>query len=421
MRYLFLFVGLFVSDLLLAQPETKINCVGLLSGSYMRTTPASFSSTNLMGGAIRPYAPEALFDQSAKIWRSREKADFPFVFVQELTEDFEITELRFDNRIETAKSAAKSVEVAFSTDLKNTSFKTVGNFELEPNKVNLFTIEPSVARLIKITITANHGNKKFTEMAEFEAYGKTVLGELLTIDVNGTWQSNWGNVTFSQNGNSVGGNYVFNRGIIKYGGINRNQLTYNWVEKVINRQGLTLMFMNKEGNRLTGIWCYDADWANYGFWILERNKMSPIKPYQAQQTNLNTEEKKIDRAVVAEMAKELKETKKLILYGINFKNNSVEIQEGSQSVLNQVVQILSENASLNIRVEGHTDDVGSDSYNQELSDKRALSVKAYLVEVGKINESRITTIGLGESKPIANNATEMGKAANRRVEIHQTN
>ena len=67
-------------------------------------------------------------------------------------------------------------------------------------------------------------------------------------------------------------------------------------------------------------------------------------------------------------------------------------------------------------VEGHTDSVGNDSYNQKLSEKRAGAVRDYLVRQG-IESSRITVRGYGESRPVATNATEEGRAQNRRADI----
>ena len=71
---------------------------------------------------------------------------------------------------------------------------------------------------------------------------------------------------------------------------------------------------------------------------------------------------------------------------------------------------------LKIRVEGHTDNIGSEKYNLNLSKKRAESIKAYLVGKG-IDESRITSIGYGFSKPRAGNDTKEGRALNRRAEL----
>ena len=84
--------------------------------------------------------------------------------------------------------------------------------------------------------------------------------------------------------------------------------------------------------------------------------------------------------------------------------------------LNDVVTILKENPTFMVQVDGHTDFVGKDDYNQTLSEQRAASVKTYLVSQG-IAESRLSSAGYGETRPVADNNTTAGKAKNRRVEM----
>jgi outer membrane protein OmpA-like peptidoglycan-associated protein len=102
-----------------------------------------------------------------------------------------------------------------------------------------------------------------------------------------------------------------------------------------------------------------------------------------------------------------------------FKTAKSDILPQSYPLLNEVATILSENASIRIRVEGHTDSRGSDSYNKKLSNERASSVRQYLMARG-IDPGRIESIGFGEERPIDDNSTESGRANNRRVEIHIT-
>jgi len=84
--------------------------------------------------------------------------------------------------------------------------------------------------------------------------------------------------------------------------------------------------------------------------------------------------------------------------------------------LNDVVSILQDNPSFRLTIDGHTDFVGNDAYNQTLSEQRAASVRAYLISKG-IAESSITSFGYGESRPVADNNTANGRAKNRRVEM----
>lgn len=102
--------------------------------------------------------------------------------------------------------------------------------------------------------------------------------------------------------------------------------------------------------------------------------------------------------------------------GITFAFNSYEVQPQFQATLNEVAQTLAAYPSTIIDVLGHTDSVGSHEYNQRLSEQRAQSVANYLIARG-VQPARIATRGYGETMPIADNATEAGRAANRRVEI----
>ena len=84
--------------------------------------------------------------------------------------------------------------------------------------------------------------------------------------------------------------------------------------------------------------------------------------------------------------------------------------------MNSVVAILKDNPTYKVNIDGHTDNVGKDEMNQTLSDNRAAAVKVYFVSKG-IDESRLTSTGYGESKPLADNKTAAGRAKNRRVEM----
>lgn len=101
---------------------------------------------------------------------------------------------------------------------------------------------------------------------------------------------------------------------------------------------------------------------------------------------------------------------------IFFENNSDKLKVASLSQLDELAKILYKYEGANLTIEGHTDSNGSDALNQNLSQKRTESVKAYLVKKG-IAASRLTGIGMGETKPVADNKTALGRAKNRRVEL----
>lgn len=101
---------------------------------------------------------------------------------------------------------------------------------------------------------------------------------------------------------------------------------------------------------------------------------------------------------------------------VTFGVDSSTIQPAFRQTLNEVATTLVKYESTYVDVYGHTDSTGSDSYNQALSERRAISVSNYLSANG-VNPARLATRGFGESQPIASNTTEEGRAANRRVEI----
>jgi outer membrane protein OmpA-like peptidoglycan-associated protein len=101
---------------------------------------------------------------------------------------------------------------------------------------------------------------------------------------------------------------------------------------------------------------------------------------------------------------------------ITFATNSSDLSPAFFDVLNSVGKVLKEFNQTVVEVAGHTDSTGSDAYNQSLSERRANSVAQYLQSQGVIRD-RLITVGMGETRPVADNNTAEGKQLNRRVEI----
>ena len=102
-----------------------------------------------------------------------------------------------------------------------------------------------------------------------------------------------------------------------------------------------------------------------------------------------------------------------------FEFDSAKIAEDNYAGLDVVSDFLKENPNISVKIDGHTDNVGSKEYNQKLSERRAESVANYLKEKG-VNSTQISTEGFGFLKPIASNNTEEGRAQNRRTELKFT-
>ena len=101
---------------------------------------------------------------------------------------------------------------------------------------------------------------------------------------------------------------------------------------------------------------------------------------------------------------------------ITFRTDSADLNPSFYDVLNSVSLVLKEYDKTLLEVAGHTDNTGSDQYNQTLSERRASSVAQYLESHG-VNSQRVMTVGAGEGHPIASNDTADGRQANRRVEL----
>ncbi|WP_348673241.1 OmpA family protein [uncultured Abyssibacter sp.] len=107
---------------------------------------------------------------------------------------------------------------------------------------------------------------------------------------------------------------------------------------------------------------------------------------------------------------------RLVLRGVNFETNSAKLAPNATRILDAIADTLRESPAFSIQINGHTDSVGAAAYNRTLSQKRADSVRNYLISSG-IEGSRLKATGLGETSPIASNDTSQGRALNRRVEI----
>jgi outer membrane protein OmpA-like peptidoglycan-associated protein len=117
------------------------------------------------------------------------------------------------------------------------------------------------------------------------------------------------------------------------------------------------------------------------------------------------------------LEKQLTTEKRAVTYGIYFDFNKDTLKPESQPVLNEIAQAMTHNPDWKLTVEGHTDNIGGDPYNLELSNRRAAAVKQALVSQFDIAADRLLTGGFGASRPIETNDTLEGRARNRRVEL----
>lgn len=117
------------------------------------------------------------------------------------------------------------------------------------------------------------------------------------------------------------------------------------------------------------------------------------------------------------MAKGLETEGHIALYNIYFDTNEATLKSESSEALAEVAKLLGQNADLKLIVVGHTDNVGTLSYNEDLSKRRAEAVVAALASAHGVSTLRLTPTGVGMYAPVASNQTEVGRALNRRVEL----
>ncbi len=168
---------------------------------------------------------------------------------------------------------------------------------------------------------------------------------------------------------------------------------------------------------------HNAEYGQYNFTNSEQKEIwVEIKPSASGKNYvINIIEKDVMRQDIVIDA-ELIKTKidiegKIAIYGIYFDLGKAKVKEESESALVQISTYLKDNPTVNCWIVGHTDASGSFKTNSELSLERAIAVKRHLVQQFKIASDRLYAEGVGPLAPIATNATEEGKAANRRVEL----
>ena len=120
-----------------------------------------------------------------------------------------------------------------------------------------------------------------------------------------------------------------------------------------------------------------------------------------------------------EVKREVRNLLKKAMSGIEFEHNKATIRPSSYAILDEIAQVFIENPIFIVEVQGHTDNVGNDEYNMDLSERRAQSVRTYLVNKG-VPAERLTAKGYGPHKPITSNDTAKGRETNRRVEFSIT-
>jgi hypothetical protein len=404
----------FTCAILLLQPATtaraqggasQVNLLSWGAGALVVEAPPSYSNTG-------QWSADALLDEHPDTgWASPAGDITPKVFIFELANRSEITSLAFDtSQVETRERGAKDLKVEIS-DSKAGGFTEIARPSLAPvmdhQKFALKT--PASGRYLRLTVLNNWGDNQYLEIMDVYAYGRALATRPLT-DNSGTFSSTYGDFHMQQSGATVNGCYTANNGLIENGGFDGRVLRFTWSEGEVapgeRHGGPAILMFADDGQSFSGFWWSEgsSNGMYSGVWSGKRSSRTIGScPYWKPGTG-------------NEVMKQLQSEGRARLYGILFDTDSDHLKDESKPTLDKLVAAARTQPTWNFAIEGHTDNVGGDAHNQTLSEKRAASVKAYLVNAG-VAANRLTTQGFGSSRPVSSNDTALGRSQNRRVEI----
>jgi outer membrane protein OmpA-like peptidoglycan-associated protein len=300
---------------------------------------------------------------------------------------------------------ARHVVVAVSATGKDSGFVEVARGELadRADGQKLAVTKKVPARWVRLTVADNHGDPEWSELMGFHGYGERPF--IPPANASGTYESDYGDFHLRQQGTALVGCYEHDEGLLD-GTIEGRVMKLTWREAGgPDDKGPAVMILAPDGKSFQGFWWYTSasngapsTWD--GKW-----KSSAVGSCPHWSGSLSTE-----------LRKKIAASGRASVYGILFDLDSATLRVESMPVLDEVAAMLAAEPQWKLTIEGHTDASGSAAHNQALSEQRAAAVKAYLVGKG-IDGARLTTAGFGATKPVGDNASELGRAQNRRVEL----
>lgn len=195
------------------------------------------------------------------------------------------------------------------------------------------------------------------------------------------------------------------------------QIVKNYENAIVSKGGKKIYsgVDDVEGGEMAGTYSMTSEGKDY--MVTVRSFYAPQTTGEIGAFNLIVLEKEAMKQDISAAAifDELNKSGSVALY-INFETGKSEIKSDSHKIVDEIAGMLKSNPSLKVSIEGHTDNVGKAPANKKLSENRANAIMKALIEED-INKSRLSAKGWGQEKPVADNATEEGRAKNRRVEI----
>lgn len=377
-----------------------VNLLSLGAGALPVVEPPTYGSWPVI----------SLLDDSPQSgWAGDEGKVTQLVFVFELPQAAKLTAFEFDAAsIDGPGRAAKDVLVEVSPTGKESGFQPVLRASLKEGVDNQrFHAAPAVAgQWVRLTIANNHGDAAWNELMGFRGLGEPPVTKPIA-DVSGTFESDYGDFHVRQTGTALIGCYEHDEGLLS-GTVEGHVMKLTWQEAGgPDDRGPAVMVFAGDGQGFRGHWWYQNGAAGTAAGVWNGRKKSNEVGTCPHWSG----------SVRGELARELAGgTKRARLYGVLFDPDSATIRPESFPTLDQVIDLLRSEPEWKMTIEGHTDSTNTDEHNRTLSEARAKAVKDYLVSKG-IDTARLAAVGLGESRPVAGNDTDLGRAQNRRVEL----
>lgn len=230
------------------------------------------------------------------------------------------------------------------------------------------------------------------------------------VDLNGDWNTGWqfGTLHLVQRGAALEGCFDAEGGKVR-GTVDGNVAVLDW--STDRGTGIAAMRFLEPG-KAAGVTRYRTDgdnWSGAASFQAEHTGPTTVCPAPTPAPTGTAE-------APSALEAELEQDRRVVLEGILFDTASDRLRPASTVVLDELVRSLRNHPAWSVTLEGHTDDLGSDGYNQGLSERRAAAVVRYLTEHG-VPAARLASKGFGESRPTADNTMALGRARNRRVEL----
>jgi outer membrane protein OmpA-like peptidoglycan-associated protein len=400
MSRLLVLPSLLLAVLAQAAPPTasseEVNALALLAGARVVNEEEGYPM-NLAPG-MHDGTPELQYDP-------RLNSNPPLVI--ELAEPFDLSRLEFINSKDEEGYpgiSVKKLRVEQGASRKG-PWTPLTEWELKKGmKPQSQAVSAKKVRYLRVTLAANHGNPDWIGLSELRAWGQRSTPR--QVQFTGAWQTNYGEMRLTQTGQRITGCYGTNP-----------------------QSGGSLVEGTLEGTVFFGIWrelqensTATASEGTIAFALTQEGDLAGVWGSGPTDRTARWDGKKQAKATItcqkpeAGLKEELKQKGRVVLRGILFDTGKDTIRSESVPVLEALTGALKETPEVVYRIEGHTDDRGSQASNQTLSEKRAASVKKWLVGKG-IADKQLQTKGFGMSQPELPNDTEAGRAANRRVEV----